>query len=203
MKAQQEKPYSRACDNNKEHILQVLQEYLASSATLLEIGSGTGQHAAYFAEQLPHLIWYSSDRRENHPGILLWLQEAALANLQPPIDLDVTRAPWPDLQVDAAFTANTAHIMHWHEVKAMFKGVAHILSEDGLFLLYGPINYAGDYTSESNAAFDRWLKSNDPAQGLRDLDDLQKLATAVGLVLLADIEMPANNRILCWKKCKK
>ena len=173
---------------------------LAVSEGVLEIGSGTGQHAVFFAERLPHLTWYTSDREENHAGIMLWLEDAVLNNLRPPVILDVCQQDWPDVKADAVFTANTAHIMHWHEVEALFNGVAGLLPEGGIFVLYGPVNYNHRYTSESNARFDAMLKNRDPDSGIRDYEDLNRLATAVGMSLKDDFAMPANNRIICWMK---
>jgi Protein of unknown function (DUF938) len=131
----------------------------------------------------------------------LWLEEARLANLRPPISSDVRHSPWPELAVDAVFSANTAHIMHWPEVEALFSGVGELLPEKGLFLLYGPFNYHGCYTSESNEDFDARLKSRDPLGGIRDFEELDRLASQVGLQLKKDFAMSANNRILFWEKC--
>jgi len=167
---------------------------------VLEIGSGTGQHAVYFAGQMPHLLWYTSDLAENHPGIELWLAEAALNNLRPPVLLDVARTVWPEMAVDAVFSANTAHIMHWREVEAMFAGVGDLLPPGGVFLLYGPFNYKQAYTSESNERFDGWLKARDSHSGIRNFEDVDRLAQESGMVLCDDYAMPANNRILFWQK---
>ncbi len=194
------KPYAESCDQNREPILSVIQPLFADRRRVLEIGSGTGQHAVYFAAAMPHLTWYTSDCAEYHGGIRLWLEEAALPNVRAPLQLDVARSVWPDLAVDAVFSANTAHIMHWPEVEAMFAGVGRLLPADGLFVLYGPFNYHGRFTSDSNARFDGWLKARDPAMGVRDFAALEQLAGAAGMVLFQDYPMPANNRILCWRK---
>jgi len=193
------KPYSESCDQNREPILRVIQPLLADRRGVLEIGSGTGQHAVFFARQMPHLIWHTSDRVENHPGIRLWLDQASLPNLRTPLPLDVARDPWPEIGVDAVFSANTAHIMGWPDVQAMFRGVGRVLPTGGLFLLYGPFNYAGAYTSDSNARFDQWLKGRDPDSGIRDFEALDQQAREAGMRLHDDFEMPANNRILCWR----
>lgn len=192
------KPYSESCDQNQEPILRVIQPLLADRGGVLEIGSGTGQHAVFFARQMPHLIWHTGDRAENHPGIRLWLDEANLSNLRPPLQLVVARNPWPEIEVEAVFSANTAHIMGWPDVQAMFRGVGRMLPTGGLFLLYGPFNYGGAYTSDSNARFDQWLKGRDPDSGIRDFEALDQLAREAGMRLQDDYEMPANNRILCW-----
>ncbi|MEX2525613.1 MAG: DUF938 domain-containing protein [Gammaproteobacteria bacterium] len=192
------KPYSPACDNNREPILQVIVPMLQRAAAVLEIGSGTGQHAVYFAERMPHLVWHTSDTPEHHAGINLWLEEADLPNTRPPLVLDVMQEPWPCMDVDAVFSANTAHIMHWHEVEAMFAGVGRLLEKDGLFLLYGPFNFYNRYTSDSNERFDGMLRSRDPGSGLRNFEDLDRLARDAGMHFRSRHVMPANNQILCW-----
>lgn len=194
------KPYSESCDRNRNPILAVIQPLLLGKRAVLEIGSGTGQHAVAFAAKLRHLIWYTSDRDENLPGIKLWIDEAELANIRDPIVLDVAQWPWPDISADAVFSANTAHIMHWPEVEAMISGVARILPDSGLFLLYGPFNYNGRFTSDSNARFDAWLRARDGQSGIRDFNELSHLASRAQLFLKCDVEMPANNRLLCWEK---
>jgi len=194
------KPYAESCDQNRDPILDVLRPLLASCSTVLEIGSGTGQHAVYFSRHMPHLHWQPSDRGENLPGIHLWREEAGLANLEAPVELDVTRKPWPVIGADAVFSANTVHIMSWPQVEAMIEGIGQLLPDQGLFLLYGPFNYDGQYISDSNRRFDGWLKARDPLSGIRDFTALDVLATQAGMYLQDDIAMPANNRILCWCK---
>lgn len=194
------KPYSEACDRNRDPIFAVIQPLLAARRAVLEIGSGTGQHAVYFAAKLPHLIWHTSDREMYHAGIQLWLDEAALENVRPPLSLDVTQTPWPAMTVDAVYSANTAHIMHWPEVEAMFAGVGGLLPAGGIFLLYGPFNDHGCYTSDSNRRFDEQLKSRDPLSGIRDAEALDRLAQQAQLQARGDVAMPANNRILWWEK---
>jgi cyclopropane fatty-acyl-phospholipid synthase-like methyltransferase len=194
------KPYSESCDQNREPILAVIQPLLRNCRSLLEIGSGTGQHAVYFAERLPHLVWYTSDRIEYHAGIEMWLQEAGQANTRAPLELDVSTSEWPRRTFDAVFSANTAHIMHRPDVEAMFTGISSVLSSGGQLLLYGPFNYDNRYTSDSNARFDQWLQSRDPASGIKNFEDLDRLAQQAGMILQNDFEMPANNRILYWEK---
>ncbi|MFC3609146.1 DUF938 domain-containing protein [Stutzerimonas tarimensis] len=193
------KPFSQACENNKAPILKQLQVAFADVARVLEIGSGTGQHAVHFATAMPWLEWQPSDRAENLPGILAWCEEAALPNLRSPLELDVDR-PWPGLTVDGVYSANTAHIMSWPQVERLFAGVGRLLPPGGVFCLYGPFNYKGQFTSPSNAAFDASLRLRDPASGLRDSEAVQSLARAAGLACLADHALPANNRLLCWRK---
>ena len=174
------KPYSESCDQNREPIFSVVRPLLAECCSVLEIGSGTGQHAVYFAARLPHLDWHTSDCQQNHAGIKMWLHEAGLENTRGPLDLNVSTSAWPQPGFDAVFSANTAHIMHWPEVAAMFSGVASVLAPGGRFLLYGPFNYGNRFTSESNARFDAWLKSRDPDSGIRNFEDLNGLAGSHG-----------------------
>jgi hypothetical protein len=168
------KPYSPACDQNRDPILAVLHHHFADRVQVLEIGSGTGQHAVYFAAAMPHLTWQTCDRAENLSGIRLWLDEAALAN--------------------------TLHIMSWPEVEALFIGLTGVMTADAKLVIYGPLNYGGQYTSESNAAFDRWLKSQAPHMGIRDFEAVDELARNIGLRLQEDRAMPANNRCAVWRR---
>ena len=194
------KAYSAACDKNRDPILSILHGLFSGCRSVLEIGSGTGQHAVYFAKHLPHLVWHTSDIRQNHADINRWLAEAGLDNVMPPLELDVTFSQWPEFTLDAVFSANTAHIMHWPAVESFIPGVARILPAHGLFVLYGPFNYNGRYTSASNAEFDVWLKQRDPESGIRNFEDLDRLAVASGMILKEDYTMPANNRLLVWEK---
>jgi len=194
------KPFAESCDQNRAPILEVLRSELADKTRLLEIGSGTGQHAVYFASEFPQLLWQTSDLAEMHSGIQAWLDEAALANVLPPLRLDVCADDWPQGDYDAVFSANTAHIMAWSQVECFIRGVGQVLQAGGVFCLYGPFNYNGHYTSESNARFDAWLKSRDPVSGVRDFEAVDELARAAGLVLKCDYEMPANNRTLVWSR---
>ncbi|KAA3629716.1 MAG: DUF938 domain-containing protein [Proteobacteria bacterium] len=194
------KPFCESADQNKAPILAVLRELLTVPATVFEIASGTGQHAVHFAGQLPHIQWQTSELPERLPGIGAWLEEAALANTPAPIALDVLQQPWPDLVVDAAYSANTAHILHWPQVEAMFRGVAGMLRSGGLFCLYGPFRYGGVHISESNTRFDASLRARDPGMGVRDVDDLNRLALESGLAPTGDYVMPVNNRILVWRR---
>lgn len=196
------KPFADSCEQNKRPILTVLRQLLRGRAHLLEIGSGTGQHAVYFAEAFPRLKWQTSDREENHPGIHAWLAEQSPGNAIAPLKLDVLQHPWPvsAASVDAVFSANTAHIMGWDGVAAMFAGVGEVLVGGGLFILYGPFKYRGGYTTEGNARFDQWLKSRDPQSGIRDFEALEKLARENGMRLYRDFAMPANNRMVVWVK---
>ena len=194
------KPFAESCVENRAPIIAVLKPRLQACRRLLEIGSGTGQHAVYFAADLPHLVWQTSDRTENHPAIMAWLHEAALPNVEPPIGLDVLVDEWPAGPFDAVFSANTAHIMSRVAVEAMFRGVGAVLGPAGRFLLYGPFNYDGRFSAPSNARFDAWLRQRDPAMGIRDVAWLSALAARSDMSLVEDIEMPVNNRTLVWAK---
>lgn len=196
------KPWSESCEQNRKPILSVIKPILANRKKLLEIGSGTGQHAVYFAPEFPYLTWHTSDCQENLPGINMWLEECESVNICPPLELDVERSAWPDIKVDAIYSANTLHIMPWTGVEAFFKGTGTILETDGCLLVYGPFNYNRQYTSDSNAQFDVWLKQRDPRSGIRHFEDLAALAKNAGLELVEDFAMPANNRILYWRKCR-
>ena len=198
-----EKPYSEACDRNREPILAVLREVFSAEnkvCSVLEIGSGTGQHAVYFAAHLPHLTWQSSDREEHHAGINAWIDGAQLVNVRRPLPLDVRDTPWPVTTVDAVYTANTLHIMDSVSVDATFHGVGQILRAGGTLVVYGPFNYNRAFTSASNARFDAQLRARGVGSALRDFEAVDALARGVGLTLLRDAEMPANNRLLVWRK---
>jgi len=194
------KPYSAACERNREPILAALRTHFADRRQVLEIGSGTGQHAAYFAAHLPQLSWHASDRAANLPGIRQWLDEAALPHTPAPLVLDVARGPWPRQTFDAVFTANTLHIMAWSEVEALFAALPSVASKDAKLAIYGPFNYGGRYTSTSNAEFDRSLKAQAAHMGIRDFADVDALARSAGFALIEDATMPANNRCLVWQR---
>ena len=194
------KLFSESCEQNKEPILEVLQDVFKDSKNVLEIGSGSGQHAVYFAKHLKHLTWQPSDRSENLSSIQAWAAEAKLDNLKNPFELDVLNQPWNISTVDTIFTANSLHIMSWPMVEQFFNGVGQILEPSEKLLVYGPFSYAGEHTSPSNARFDQYLQQNNPLSGVRDFDDLEHLAEQQGLSLVQDYDMPANNRCLLWRK---
>jgi cyclopropane fatty-acyl-phospholipid synthase-like methyltransferase len=192
------KLFSESCEQNKAPLLEVLQEVFNDRKAVLEIGSGSGQHAVYFAKHLQHLTWQPSDRAENLASIQAWAAEVALTNLQPPIELDVLNQPWNVQTVDAVFTANSLHIMSWDMVEQFFIGLEKVLDTSGKLLIYGPFSYSGKHTSPSNARFDQYLKQQNPLSGVRDFDDLDRLASQRGLTFIKDYPMPANNRCLLW-----
>lgn len=194
------KPFSDACERNKAPILGVLRPLYADRRQVLEIGSGTGQHALYFAAALPHLRWQCTELPASLPGLRLWLDEAALANLPPPLALDAGESDPPPGDYDAVFTANTLHIMGWPQVQRLFAGLGRWLPSGALFTAYGPFNYGGRFTSDGNARFDAALRGADPARGIRDFEAVDALARAAGLALCADQAMPANNRCISWQR---
>ncbi len=195
-----DKPFSAACERNREPIANVLVPLFAGIESVLEIGSGTGQHAVYFGARMPHLLWQTSDLPHNHQGIRQWLDEAELSNVLPPLSLDVDDVPWPVQRVNAVFTANTLHIAAWSSVQNMFAGVSRLLDEGGLFCVYGPFRYGERHTSESNARFDASLRLHNPLSGIREIGAVGELAQRNSLVLEADHAMPANNRLLVFGK---
>jgi len=193
------KRFSDACERNREPILGVLRRVFADRRHVLEIGSGTGQHAAYFAPALPQLDWQPSDVADNLPSIRIWREQAQSPGLREPIELDVDR-PFPALRADAVFSANTCHIMSWPQVERMFAGIAALLPPGGVLALYGPFHYNGEPTSPSNAEFDAWLRGRDRLSGVRDFEDIRDLARRHGLALEEDNAMPANNRLLVFRR---
>lgn len=193
------KPFAPACERNQGPILEVLKPYFQNARRVLEIGSGTGQHAVFFAPALPGTAWQTSDVSENLPGIRMWLDEAALPNLPPPLTLDVT-GQWPDARFDAIFSANSLHIMPWSAVEKLFASLPSVLEPKAMLAIYGPFNYHGTYTSDSNREFDGWLKQRSTFSGIRDFEAVDQLANGIGFQLVNDHAMPANNRLLVWQK---
>jgi SAM-dependent methyltransferase len=193
-------PMSEACERNKEPILAVLRTSFAEVRNVLEIGSGTGQHAVHFARYLSHLTWHPTEQLSYLPDLTARVQLEGSPNLRPPTVLDVRQSVWPVLSVDAVFTANTLHIMSWAEVTAMYRGIGEVLAPRGVLCVYGPFRYTGEYTSESNQGFDRMLKERDPRSGLRDVNAVTELAASYGLDLVADHDLPAFNRLLRFVK---
>jgi cyclopropane fatty-acyl-phospholipid synthase-like methyltransferase len=200
--------WSEACERNRDPILTVLRRHLHDRHAVLEIGSGTGQHAAYFAAALPHLHWQASDHPDHLPGIAERLAAAALPNAPAPWPLQAVLSPRPGLAplpgtapaFDAVFSANTLHIMSWAHVQAMFAGLPAVMADDALLCIYGPFNDRGDFSSDSNRQFDAWLKARDPESGIRDAEAVDALAAAQGLQLIEDVAMPANNRLRVWRR---
>lgn len=197
------KPYSEAAERNKAPILEILQTVFTDRNAVLEIGSGTGQHAVYFASILHHLTWHATELPHNLSGLCAWCDDNPSPNLAKPMSLNVDDEPWPIPTIDAAYTANTIHIISWPQVCRMFFKIGKLLPTGGVFCTYGPFNRNGCYTSDSNAQFDAYLRERDPESGIRDLNNLVMLAEANGLFLETDYALPANNRMLVWRKLLK
>jgi len=193
-------PFSQASENNKGYILEILQRHLTPPGKILEIGSGSGQHAAFFAESLPGLHWQASETAAMVDTSALRISAADLPNLPAPIALDVNQPDWGPVAVDAVFTSNTLHIIDTASVENFFLGAGRCLAAGGLLLIYGPFKYGGEFTTQSNASFDGWLKERDPRSGLRDFEWVDELASAQDLLLVEDNAMPANNQLLVWRK---
>ncbi len=194
------KPYSESSVQNCEPILNRVRKIFIKPGSIIEIGAGTGQHAAYFSAQLKHLQWWPTDVLTNLDGIEAWRQHQPSDNLGAAQALDVTQHEWPLSNMDYAFSANTAHIMSTEEVKCMFTGLTKVLNDFGLFCLYGPFNYNGKYTSISNQQFDQMLKTRDPNSGIKDIADIKQFAKTKNLHLIDDFQMPVNNRLLVFRK---
>ena len=195
----QHKPFSPACARNQDAILAVLRERFADRTQVLEIGSGTGQHAVHFSLALPQLTWQTSDVAANLPGVRQWLDEARRPNTPPPLTFDINGTP-PAGRFDAIYSANTLHIMGWPEVQRLFTLLPALMTDDALLTVYGPFNYNGAFTSPSNAAFDVSLRTDHPQRGIRDFEAVDALAQSAGLVLVEDRAMPANNRCITWRR---
>lgn len=195
-----DKPFSPACERNRDPILAVLRDAYADRHEVLEIGSGSGQHAVHFAAAMPWLWWQCSDVDDNLPGIRAWLDDAALPNTPPPLQLDLALPQPTARRFDALFSANTLHIIGWPLVEALFARLSDWLQPSATVVVYGPFNYAGTFTSDSNRGFDGWLKARDPRSGIRDFEAVDALARTAGLVLVDDRAMPANNRCLTWRR---
>lgn len=195
-----DRPSAPATERNRDAILDVLAVEFAGRSSVLEIGSGTGQHAVFFAARLPDLTWQTSDRKQNHAGINAWIESAGVANVVAPLEIDVESTPPVDPIYDAIFSANTAHIMSMKAVECMFDLVGGLLPVDGNFCLYGPFNQNGEFTSESNRQFDASLRSQEGSMGIRDLEELEVLAEQAGMRRARLYAMPANNFIVIWRR---
>ena len=194
------KPFSEACERNQQPIFERIHPFLNKYKHVLEFGSGTGQHAVYFAERLPHLLWQTTDKNDALGGIQQWLDDACLTNTPKPMVLDIDDGLHTSNSFDVIFTANTLHIISEQQVEKFFHFAGQILANQGLLIIYGPFNYNGDYTSQSNARFDIWLKERDERSAIRDFERVEELAISQGFKLIQDYTMPANNRLLVWIK---
>jgi cyclopropane fatty-acyl-phospholipid synthase-like methyltransferase len=198
-----DKPFAPACEKNQDPILEVLKQIiLPTDRRLLEIGSGTGQHAVYLAPYFPQLDWYPTDLSVNLAGMTLWFKEAKIPNIQRPVRLDVSKDDFPKVKFDVVFTANTFHIMHWKDCKSLMKLLGNRLRENSRAVFYGPFKYEGEFTSPSNAEFDATLREKDPLSGIRAFEDVNNNMIKNGFELVEDFEMPAHNRMLVYKRLK-
>lgn len=197
------KQYAPACERNKDAILDILREVLPPTGFVLEIGSGSGQHAAYFASRLPQLIWQPTDVAQNLPSIRAWREEAQAMNLREPVELDLSARCWPVKRADAVVCINTVHIVAWELVQNLFARAGRLLPVGGVLYVYGAYRYRDRPLEPSNEEFDRWLKARDPRSGVRDFEAVDRLARAAGLALAGDRAMPANNRSIWWTKVKE
>ena len=194
------KIFSQACENNRQPILDLLLSVFAKTRSVLEVGSGTGQHAAFFAPRLPHLVWQTSDLAVNHTAINAWINDCPSSNIRRPLVFDASSPNRPCGLMDGLFTANTCHIMPWPAVVSLFAGLPLLLAPEATIVIYGPFKYGGRFTSASNADFDYRLKMHSHHQGIRGFEAISGLASAAGLVLQEDQPMPANNRLLVWQR---
>ena len=194
------KPVSDACKRNQDPILEVLRQILETKDFVFEIGSGTGQHAVYFAQNLPDITWVTSDFKSNHEGIKMWKSESGLKNLQGPRTFSIGETPLPNLPVTAVFCANVLHMISWEKVCLLFKEFGERLNSGAKIIIYGPFNYANQFTSESNRNFDLWLRNRDEHSSIKDFEKVVYEIQNFDFSLQKDYEMPANNRTLYFLK---
>lgn len=199
---EEEKPHAPSCDRNQEPIFEALLPLLKNKKSLLEIGSGTGQHAIFMAPKLPHLTWTLSDLKGRHRGMSLWLREKLILNIRGPVHYEagVTEFPNALKSFDVVFTSNTLHIMPWTSCMNLFDDLGKNLEQDALFIAYGAFKYGGEFTTESNKEFESWLKERDPKAGLKDFEKIKDELKKRSFELLDDISMPASNQLLVFKK---
>lgn len=195
-----QKPFAPSAEKNRHDILAVLKAELSPSSHVLELASGTGQHACHFAQALPQMSWQPSDLSDKIQGMQLWIEECACENIEAPLALDISNAPWPELSVDACYAANTLHIIAWELVNPFFAGCASVLKPAGKLLVYGPYSFDGVHTALSNQQFDQHLKAQDPHMGIRDIHELDRLAYQHGFAAARMVEMPVNNFVAVWEK---
>ena len=195
-------PFSAACERNQPFILKELKPYFSEISSVLEVGTGTAQHALYFAKSETHLTWQTADREDYINGIRAQLSFANLDNVLAPITLDVNQANWLSTyqKYQAVYTANTLHIMDWPSVESFFAGIPKVTQANALLFIYGPFKYAGEFTSNSNGEFDQTLRLRGVGSAIRDFEAVQECANSVGFQLVKDISMPANNQLLIWRK---
>lgn len=192
--------FSQAAENNKGPILAKLQGYFAAPGRVLEIGSGTGQHAMYFSEQMPHLVWQPTDCDPYYEALQQNLMGSSTESIEKPLYLKIGGSRWPEESYDYVFSANVLHIMSAALMPAFFEGVGRRLKSGGLCCIYGPFRYDGEFTTPSNERFDQWLRGNNPESGIRDIETVCAQAHKNALSLLDDLSMPANNQLLVFRK---
>jgi len=195
-----DRPYAEYAARNAAPILEILQQELRGASRVLEIGSGTGQHAVAFAAAMDHLHWQTSDLDENHTGIRAWIDGAKIDNVAPPVSMDVRDASIEAGAYDAVFSSNTAHIMGIDAVEKMFSLVGKGLRGGGVFCLYGPFRQDGEFNTQSNADFDTNLRGRDPVMGIRDIETLDDFAAASGLERVRLYAVPSNNNVAVWTR---
>ena len=192
------KEFSQACENNKTPILGVLKKHFINVSRVLEVGSGSGQHAIYFSQQLDWLTWQPTEIRERIQVLQDNCKLSSRDNLCSPLTLNIFES-WPETQLDAVFSANTLHIVPASGIEAIFSRIAPNISSRFRVAIYGPFKYRGKYTSDSNAVFDNWLRTQNPNSGIRDFEVVDEVARDIGLSLIEDCIMPANNQLLVWR----
>ena len=195
-----ELPFSEACERNKGPILEVLRKVFSKTESVLEIGSGTGQHAVHFSTHLSHLVWQPTELGENVAMLKSRIDLEGPGNLLPTKELDVLRIDWGLGETDAIFIANVFHIAPIKVMHSCFKGMSTCLKHLGIFCVYGPFRFGGEFTSPSNAEFDYSLKTNNPEWGIRDFEQLCQVAEEEDLAFQHNYSMPANNQLLVFKK---
>lgn len=195
-------PTAEACLRNQRPILDVLGKYAPEKAFILEVGSGTGQHAAYMTANLPGIRWQPTELKERLDDIRQWRKHSPHEGFLEPLELDVAQDIWPARDADVVFSSNVVHFVSWPEVEKMFRGISRVLRAGGLLMLYGPYNYDGQYTSQGNVDLDQWLRERNPDSGIKDFEQVLLLARQHHLYLRADEEMPANNRTLIFQKAE-
>ena len=193
-------PVSEACLRNQQPIADVLEQELPQAGVVLELGSGTGQHGAFFSRRLPRIKWQPSELANRIAGINAWREKSQCSNFLPPLILDVGQDLWPVRQVDAVFSANLVHFVGWNKIRVMLGGVRRALKHTGIAIFYGPFNVGGHFTSDGNRRLDQWLKARDPEAGIKHIEQFILAARREKLRLLKDIAMPANNRLLILQK---
>ena len=191
--------FSQAADNNKASILQVLIDWLSDDVFVLEVGSGTGQHAIHMAAALQGIRWQPTDCPSALPTLMNNISNYGSSNILTPTHLDLSLSEWPSGKIDCVYSANVIHIVSTPLGENLIRGAAKALTKDGVLMLYGPFKYQGEFTTPSNANFDEWLKKRNPKSGLRDFEWVCELAKDSGLSFVEDRSMPANNQFLTFR----